>query len=501
MSRRKEAVRILKVGYTPFIEEVEEIGQAWEFRENWIFLPKENGIWWRTVKTDPPSLDSKEERLNVVGSDCFSTEEPENIRERVVREVPDRNLNWGVVCVLAVLPVAGVAVSWAGREAFVALATAVSLGLTIFLMSQGGRLVRERNGFFLLLAVSFLVTFCVPVAVKLFLSGSEFARLVVEISRSQQKSESKTESEGLAVAGANLTPAASPSLNAVQPAPAKVASAQGTPKNAASTVSAPVGSSVQAPEEIVPLVASSPSEKVNPSPVAKSPAPAPSVESRPDEDPIQRATRTSQEEAIRRYPGLAVAGSQEHSMYIEAYNELARLRKFEYFKDPQWPLKIAESLASREGWKRASQHSDLASQSSVSAPSEQFSNIQPQASGAAGIANPKTSGVSSGEEPVLDGPNATVPADPVAQATNRSIIEVRRRYPALGVNGSPENQIYLEAYRELERLRPDFFEKPEWPIHLAEIVAKREGWRRQEAGSATAGNPSSSSSVEPPLPK
>lgn len=475
---------------------------AAELRENWIFFPKENGIWWGTVKSDPPSIDSKEERLNVADPVCFSTDELRDSRERFAREVPDRNLNWGVVCVLAVLPVAGVAVSWAGREAVVALATAVSLGLTIFLMSQGGRLVRERNGFFLLLAVSFLVTFSVPVAVKLFLSGSEFARLVVEISRSQQKSDSKVDAEDSVVAGANLTPPAASSLKPVQPAQAKLANAQAAQKSGTSNAAVPVGSSVEAKEEAAPVVGTVPSEKVI-SPVAtKAPATAPSVESRPDEDPIQRATRLSQEEAIRRYPSLAVAGSQEHSMYIEAYNELARLRKFEYFKDPQWPLKIAESIASREGWKRSPQHSDVVSQPMVSPASEQSSSGPLQASSAVSVANnPKASAVSSGDEPVLDGPNAPVPADPVAQATNRSIIEVRRRYPALGVNGSPENQIYLEAYRELERLRPDFFEKPEWPIHLAEIVAKREGWRRQEAGSATAGNPSSSGSVEPPLPK
>jgi hypothetical protein len=61
----------------------------------------------------------------------------------------------------------------------------------------------------------------------------------------------------------------------------------------------------------------------------------------------------AQKEMQRRYPALDDPSSKEAALYREAYNELGRLRKFEFFKDPVWPLKIAEMLAAREGWKRA----------------------------------------------------------------------------------------------------------------------------------------------------
>jgi hypothetical protein len=81
-----------------------------------------------------------------------------------------------------------------------------------------------------------------------------------------------------------------------------------------------------------------------------------------------------------------------------------------------------------------------------------------------------------------DGLSLEIPAvdesDPNAKAVNQAMIEVRRRYPAIGQNGTPENRAYVAAYRELERLRPDFFENPQWPVKLADLVAKSEGWKR-----------------------
>jgi hypothetical protein len=58
------------------------------------------------------------------------------------------------------------------------------------------------------------------------------------------------------------------------------------------------------------------------------------------------------------------------------------------------------------------------------------------------------------------------------------MIEARKRYPAIGTEGSEENRAYVEVYEELDKLRPDFFSKGDWPIRLVELVAKREGWKR-----------------------
>jgi hypothetical protein len=71
------------------------------------------------------------------------------------------------------------------------------------------------------------------------------------------------------------------------------------------------------------------------------------------------------------------------------------------------------------------------------------------------------------------------------------MIEARKRYPAIGTEGSDENRAYVEVYAELDKLRPDFFSKADWPIRLVELVAKREGWKRAPSAEA----------VELPLPK
>lgn len=68
-----------------------------------------------------------------------------------------------------------------------------------------------------------------------------------------------------------------------------------------------------------------------------------------------------------------------------------------------------------------------------------------------------------------------------SQVTQRAQKEAIRRYPALGQKDSPENQLFIETYQELKHSgADDFFADPQWPIHLAELLAKRENWQRQE---------------------
>ncbi len=68
-----------------------------------------------------------------------------------------------------------------------------------------------------------------------------------------------------------------------------------------------------------------------------------------------------------------------------------------------------------------------------------------------------------------------------SQATQRAQKEAIRRYPALGMQGSPENQLFIETYQELKHSgADDFFADPQWPLQLAELLAKRENWQRQE---------------------
>jgi hypothetical protein len=80
--------------------------------------------------------------------------------------------------------------------------------------------------------------------------------------------------------------------------------------------------------------------------------------------------------------------------------------------------------------------------------------------------------------------------DELTQVTNSAQMEAVRRYPALGVKDSRENKTFVAAVRELKDTGEDaYFANPEWPIILADDLAKREGWSRDSqvvAGSPTA---------------
>jgi hypothetical protein len=68
----------------------------------------------------------------------------------------------------------------------------------------------------------------------------------------------------------------------------------------------------------------------------------------------------------------------------------------------------------------------------------------------------------------------------IAKITKKAQEEAARRFPGLRQQGSAENKLYLEAYNDLKKRNSDFLEDPEWPVHLAEILAQRNQW--QESG-------------------
>ncbi len=49
--------------------------------------------------------------------------------------------------------------------------------------------------------------------------------------------------------------------------------------------------------------------------------------------------------------------------------------------------------------------------------------------------------------------------------------EAVRRYPQLGVAGSPLNTAFNARYKAYQQQRPDYFRDPSWPIRLAEELA------------------------------
>jgi len=67
----------------------------------------------------------------------------------------------------------------------------------------------------------------------------------------------------------------------------------------------------------------------------------------------------------------------------------------------------------------------------------------------------------------------------LAEITRAAQQEAMRRYPALAIKDSLENLSFISTYKQLrDGGSDDFFSNPEWPIELADLLAKREGWNK-----------------------
>ena len=422
---------------------------------------------------------------------ALSSDQPsERVQELAPRQkTPEstRNLLLGIALNLIAIPMCGAAFVFAPREAFVSTATSLLIALVVFVSMQF-RVIQQRNGTFALMALGLVLTLVVPLSVSFCSSGAEWVRVLVDAQRAkgmQNAAEHEWAASNSAArpdsAPSNRTPAfADPGTGKAAAASQNVAVAS------AQTVNEPKAEAQVDPQELKGTGARLDKGLKGSDSTVEDPT-------RPEESSAERVTRLSKDEALRRYPGLTSPGTPEHARYLEAYNEFARLRKFEFFKDPKWPLNLAELVALKEGWKRA----DLGqSERPVSERTPEPQSPRPTTGAPLGAASPKTvtapqpSGGAQSAAPAAstnkslpgDGLSLEIPAvdasDPNAKAVNQSMIEVRRRYPAVGQDGTPENRAYLAAYKELERLRPDFFENPQWPLKLADLVAKSEGWKR-----------------------
>ncbi len=85
----------------------------------------------------------------------------------------------------------------------------------------------------------------------------------------------------------------------------------------------------------------------------------------------------------------------------------------------------------------------------------------------------------------------------LAAVTRSAQLEAMRRYPALAVKDSVENEVFVTTYRQLkERGNAEFFSNPEWPLELAEKLAAENGWSRGDRPAPAA--PAPEPGIEPP---
>ena len=95
-------------------------------------------------------------------------------------------------------------------------------------------------------------------------------------------------------------------------------------------------------------------------------------------------------------------------------------------------------------------------------------------------------------------PQASAGTD-LAAVTHSAQLEAMRRYPALKIKDSVENEVFVTTYRQLkERGNADFFSNPEWPLELAEKLATENGWARGDRPAPAAAAPVEAPGIEPP---
>ncbi|MCE9610708.1 MAG: hypothetical protein K8R23_10990 [Chthoniobacter sp.] len=84
-------------------------------------------------------------------------------------------------------------------------------------------------------------------------------------------------------------------------------------------------------------------------------AEAPKVETDNASAELAAVTRGAQQEAIRRYPALAIKDSKENAAFLAAHREMKQSGNTEFFSNPEWPIELAEVLAVRNRWTRGDQ--------------------------------------------------------------------------------------------------------------------------------------------------
>ena len=110
---------------------------------------------------------------------------------------------------------------------------------------------------------------------------------------------------------------------------------------------------------------------------------------------------------------------------------------------------------------------------------------------------PKTEPASNAARPATEAVKPEVGPD-LAAVTRSAQLEAMRRYPALAVKDSVENEVFVTTYRQLkERGNTEFFSNPEWPLELAEKLAAENGWSRGDRPAPAPAEPAPT--LEPPF--
>jgi hypothetical protein len=298
-----------------------------------------------------------------------------------------RNLFWGVALLFVALVMLVVAIFLAGAMAMVSVATCLLTFTALFVLARL-HVFRQRNGGFLALGMICLIGAAIPLAEK----GFSLAKGAVDSHMTASKpvvtlhldeadppllinsfALSKPQGDGKqvnVVRDSRVVIAEKPFLiKAGDRFPLLGIKGDDT-TFAVRDLQVSLPSSVVEiidPKALAKGVSSAPANPAAASPPA---AKAPAKSEPLDDVALAQITRSAQEEAMRRYPALAIKDSLENAMYISTYKAFRDAGNDEFFAKPEWPIELAELLAQREGWVRGGSPMTTAPAPVLDAPNE-----------------------------------------------------------------------------------------------------------------------------------
>lgn len=275
-----------------------------------------------------------------------------------------RNLFWGVITLVLALIFLVAALFFAGPKATLFLATALLTFTALFVLSRM-HVFRQRNGGFLALATVCLLGTLVPLVetgfealkhVTILTSGGTGTASVAASGEppvlTQAFALSKPEGPGKQIK------VLKDSRVTIGDRPYLIKAGDTFPfieEKGNETTFAVRDLHISLPANVTEVIdpnaiaqgvtaKSAPAEAVAPA-TPSSPAP-------PSAEDLAAITISAQKEAIRLYPALGIKDSMENSVYISTYQQLRESGSTEFFKNPEWPIELADLLAKREGWSR-----------------------------------------------------------------------------------------------------------------------------------------------------
>jgi len=286
-----------------------------------------------------------------------------------------RNLFWGVALLFLALVMLIVAVFFAGAKAMVYVATCLLTFTALFVLARM-HIFRQRNGPFLALGLVCVIGTAIPLVEKAYTSAKGLvasrgpAAPTVASHMSEGYAPLLTESFAVSApqGDGKQVKVLTDSRVVIDDKPFLIKAGDRFPLVAVKndeTSFAVRDLHISLPSNVVEVVDPKTLAKGVTSSTAKATAaaaapatgaPAEKAAAKPggntDDATLAEITRAAQQEAMRRYPALAIKDSLENEKFVSTYKQLRDAGSDDFFSNPEWPLELADLLAKREGWNK-----------------------------------------------------------------------------------------------------------------------------------------------------